>query len=960
MLPSAGGAPWDAEYMHGVTIPGVKDPLGFDLWNTNIFERTQRAAFSQDVETLFRELDMVYTIYFRTQNKPDELMKKLNKKNEEILEKLNEIKQKGKKRIKYPKWFDEAYKKRDTVQNSVPFISAEFQDAYKESKYMSTLILETEIKPPYKEFLTDFLKDLEYEIKDGGLLNKDKEKTIKFKYDKDEYEFKIKIGNTRDYLEIYDPSFLFNIKIKKDSQDNLYCYLSYLNWWNRTYYKYLDEEQKKYLKNIPIYICVYFITTLSFIIGCKYIKLQDLSSKKSEPDTETVYESWALYLFQKYTLGRNYYTKYGFFSYPKPEKNLIEDDLKKECQYELDDYATIMNFELFDNKESAQEFFKNIFFKPVVNKRIFAYANFPNTIKALLDFWIIILSLKSKEMTVSLNKDQIGEYFSQMDVNESRNILKSQSNSLTKKEIGNILKALEEFVTSDFIFDAVKTKNPKLKIDRQFFKQPEHFHFYSYIGKSHEVKFFDLCQLQNEKTDPCLAAFKTYEVNINKKPGDDIKIILTPQINPNDDDSHPPELFTNQGPILIEIEDEPETESQQTEDGYETEPKTDSQPGGEDNIGKPTLRRTVTPQDQMMQDMKRLISNPENTGPKSKDEPEDTESGSDGETSKDLEEPDRDQLVFEVTKDDLIVFLFKYEKKDKVNELFANVQDKFDFDYALNPQTSPQIKVEFQKKIQKIVVKASKPIEKNVIIGFYGGVDLKRSLDNLDAGVKEKIKRLQDTREKKLEEHPTKSNEPRKQHFYNEGSPNNVLDVLDYKDGNEKPDLEDTEEIITYKLGAGFENNSTFIVKLSDEQKIALEYYESEIGLKEVVKGVVHWTALVRDAINPEDNNVKLVNGYLVTTKKILTNTQICRYGGRGRVKNAHEDVLMPWQSELIRDNERNSEVMKKINNDVNFLEMKEALYEYLKRKHMETGVQETPSQPQAQIMDHFLSQLPK
>ena len=40
--------------------------------------------------------------------------------------------------------------------------------------------------------------------------------------------------------------------------------------------------------------------------------------------------------------------------------------------------------------------------------------------------------------------------------------------------------------------------------------------------------------------------------------------------------------------------------------------------------------------------------------------------------------------------------------------------------------------------------------------------------------------------------------------------------VLDYKDGNEKPDLKDTGEIITYKLGAEFENNSTLIVKLSE------------------------------------------------------------------------------------------------------------------------------------------------
>lgn len=961
MLPSAGGAAWNEEYMHGVTIPGVKDPLGFELWNINYYARTQRVHSLKEIETLFRELDMVYTIYFRTQNKPDELIKKLNEKNYEILYWLYEIKKgmnERKKKITYPKWFNEANNNRDTVQNPVPFILPEFQDAYKDSKYMSTIILERENMSPYKGFLTDFLKDLEYEIKGWELLNKDKEKTMKFKYDEGEYEFKIKIGNTRDYLEIYDPSFLFNIKIKKDSQDNLYCYLSYLNWWNRTYYEYLDEEQKKYLKNIPIYICVYFITTLSFIIGCKYIKLQDLSSKKSEPDTETVYESWALYLFQKYTLGRNYYTKYGFFSYPKPEKNLVGDGLKEECQNELNDYATIMNFKLFDNIESAQEFFQNDFFKKVINKRIFAYANFPKTIKALLKFWIEILSLESKKMKVSLDEHQIKEHFSKRKVNELGHILQSKSDFLTKREIGNILSALEEFVTSDFIFDAVKTKNPKLKIDRQFFKQPEHFHFYSYIGKSHKDKFFHLCQLENEKTDPCLAAFKTYEVNINKNPGDDIKIILTPENNPNNDDSDPPELFKKQEPILIEIEDEPETESQQTEDGYATEPKTDSQPGGEDNIGKPTLRRTVTPQDQMMQDMKRLISDPENTGPKSKDEPEDTESGSDGESSKDLEEPDRDQLVVEVTKDNLIDFLFKYEKRDKVNELFANVQDMFDFEYEPKDKKS-HIKVEIQTGDQKIVVKANKTIEKNVIIGFYGGIDLNRSLDELDAGVKKKIEKLIDIRKEKLKKYPTTSGEPRKQHFYNEGDPKTVLDVLDYEPSVGKPNLEDTEEIITYKLGAEFENNSTLIVKLSVEQKLALEYYEPQMGLNALVKGVVHWTALVRDAINPRDNNVKLVNGYLVTTKKILTNTQICRYGGRGRVENTHGDDLMPWQSELITDNEKNGKVMEKINHDVNFLEMKEALYEYLKRKQAGTVRGNSP-QLGAQIMGHFLSQIPK
>lgn len=942
MLPSAGGAAWNAEYMHEVIIPGVKDPPGFDLWNTHFFANTPRVSYLQEVETLFRELDMVYTIFFRVENKSEELKEKLWLKNKEILQTLKKIKNDSKKKITYPKWFDPTYEKRDSdFQNTVPFILPEFQDAYKKSKYMSTIILETEIKSPYKGFLTNFLKDLEYGIKDGVLLNKDKKKTIKFTYNKVEYEFKIKFGNTRDYLEIYDPSFLFNIKIKKDSQDNLYCYLSYLNWWNRTYYKYLDEEQKKYLKNIPIYICVYFITTLSFIFGCKYIKLQDLSSKKSDPDTEAVYESWALYLFQKYTLGRNYYTKYGFFSLPKPEKNLIGDDLKEECQYELDDYKTIMNFKLFDNIESAQVFFKNEFFKKVINKRIFAYAGFPNTIKALLDYWITILNLEKKVMTVSLDEDQIKEYFSLRKESEMKNILQSKSDVLTKHDIGKILTALEEFVTSDFIFDAVKTKNPGLKIDLQFFQYPGNSHFYSYISQS-DHKSFDLCQLDNVQTDPCLAAFKTYEVNINNEP-DNIKIILAPLSSPNFDDSNDPEPFTNQGPISIEID-------------YSTESENESQPGGEDNIGKPTLRRTVTPEDQMMQDMKRLISNSENTGPKSKDEPEDTESGSDGETSTDLEEPDRDQIDFEVTKVDLIDFLFKYEKKDKVNGLFANVQDKFDFDYALNPQTSPQIKVEFQKKIQKIVVRANQMIEKNVIIGFYGGIDLERSLDNFDAGVKEKIKRLQKIRENKLKERPTQSNEPRKQHFYKEGESNTVLDVLDYKDGNEKPDLKDTGEIITYKLGAEFENNSTLIVKLSDLQMAAL--YAEESRWKQVVSNV-HWTALVRDAINPEDNNVKLVNGYLVTTKKILSGTQICRYGGRGRSENAHESCLMPWQSELITDNERNSKVMTEINNNENFLEMKEALYEYLKRKHAETVRGNSP-QPQAQIMGHFLSQIPK
>lgn len=947
MLPSAGGAAWDAEYMHGVTIPGVKDPLGFDLWNTNIFERTERAAFSQDVETLFRELDMVYTIYFRTQNKPDELMKKLNKKNEEILEKLNEIEQKSKKRIRYPNWFVEAYKKRDTVQNSVPFISAEFQDAYTKSEYMSTVILEREKGSPYNEFLTDFLKDLEYGIKDENLelLNKNKEKTIKFTYNKVEYEFKIKFGNTRDYLEIYDPTFLFNIKIKKDSQDNLYCYLSYLNWWNRTYYDYLNDEQKTYLKNIPIYICVYFITTLSFIFGCKYIKLQDLSSKKSDPEREAVYESWALYLFQKYTLGRNYYTKYGFFSLPNPEKNLIGVDLKKECQDELDGYATIMNFELFENIESAPQFFKKDFFKPVINKRIFAYANFPNTIKALLEFWITILNLEKKVMDVSLDVDQIKKCFSRIKQRELMYILQSKSDVLTKHDIDNILTALEEFVTSDFIFDAVKTENPELKIDRQFFQHPDHFHFYSYISKS-GPGVFDLCQLENEQKDPYLAAFKTYEVNINNEP-DDIKIILTPNTTPNFDDGNDPEPeFTNQWPISIEIDYSTENDSQKTEDGSQTTPKPASQP---------ILRRTATPKDRMVQDMKRLSSNPEKTGPTFKNGPEDTESGSDSETSTDLEETDPDQIDFEVTKVDLIDFLFKYEKKDKVNELFANVQDKFDFDYTLNPKTSPQIKVEFQKKIQKIVVRANQVIEKNVIIGFYGGIDLELSLDNLDEGVKEKIKRLQKIRENKLKEHPTQSNKPRKQHFYKEGASDTVLDVLDYKDGNEKPDLKDTGEIITYKLGAGFENNSTLIVKLSQHQKDELptdEFFQRK-------PATVHWTALVRDAINPEDNNVKLVDGYLVTTKKILSGTQICRYGGRGRVENAHEDVLMPWQSELITDNERNGEVMEKINHDVNFLEMKKALYEYLKRKQAETVGGNSP-QPQAQIMGHFLSQIPK
>lgn len=945
MLPSAGGAAWDAEYMHDVIISGAKDQIGFDLWNTNIFASTPRGSYSQEVETLFRELDMVYTIYFRTQNKPDELIKKLNEKNKNILEKLEEIKKKGKKTIKYPEWFDAAYEKRDSdFQNTVPFILPEFQDAYKESKYMSTLILETETTSPYKGFLTDFLKDLEYGIKDGVLLNKDKEKTIKFSYDEVEYEFKIKFGNTRDYLEIYDPSFLFNIKIKKDSQDNLYCYLSYLNWWNRTYYEYLDEEQKKYLKNIPIYICVYFITTLSFIFGCKYIKLQDLSSKKSDPDKEAVYESWALYLFQKYTLGRNYYTKYGFFEFPKPDENLIEDGLKIKCQSELDDYATIMNFELFDkdNIESARLFFKNDFFKKVINKRIFAYAKFHNTIKALLDFWITILSLEKKEMKVSLDENQIKEYFIYSTPVEMSRILKSNPEVLTKQDIGKILTALENFVTSEFIFDAVKTKNPGLKIDRQFFQSPEKFHFYSYISKS-GPKSFDLCQLENEKTDPCLAAFKTYKVDINKELDDDIKIILNPITQPNNDDSDPPEPG-----ILIEIDYDSEIESQQTEDEYETTPKPASQPGGEDNIHEPILQR------QMMLDMKKLSSNPEKTGPTFKNGPEDTESGSDGETSTDLKEPDRDQIAFEVTKNDLIDFLFKYEKKDKVNELFANVQDKFDFDYTPRISSS-HIKVEFQTDIQKIVVRANKPIEKNVIIGFYGGIDLKRSLDNFDAGVKEKIKRLQKIRENKLKERPTQSNEPRKQHFYKEGEPNTVLDVLDYNPSVEKPDLEDTEEIITYKLGAEFENNSTLIVKLSDEQSAWL-FVEDSVRWKQILPHV-HWTALVRDAINPEDNNVKLVNGYLVTTKKIKTNTQICRYGGRGRGENAHERGLMPWQSELITDNEKNGKVMKKINNDVIFLEMKEALYEYLKRKQAETV---RGNSPQPQIMGHFLSQIPK
>jgi len=942
MLPSAGGAAWDQEYMHQVTMPKDKDPLGFDLWNTNIFASTRRDLFLQEVETLFRELDMVYTIYFRTQNKPDELIKKLNEKNKKILERLNEIKKeiqkqkKGFKGFKYPEWFDAAYEKRDSdFQNDVPFISLEFQDAYKKSKYMSTLILERETKSPYKIFLTDFLKDLEYEIKDENLelLNKNKEKKIKFTYNKVECEFKIKFGNTRDYLEIYDPSFLFNIKIKKDSQNNLYCYLSYLNWWNGTYYDYLNEEQKTYLKNIPIYMCVYFITTLSFIFGCKYIKLQDLSSKKSDPATEVVYESWALYLFQKYTLGRNYYTKYGFFSLPNPEKTLIGDDLKKKCQDELDDYATIMNFKLFDknNIESARLFFKNDFFKKVINKRIFAYANFPNTIKALLDFWITILSLEKKVMEVSLDENQIKAHFYYSTPQELDRILTSKPDVLTKQDIGKILTALEEFVISGFIFDAVKTKNSGLKIDKQFFKEPDMARFYSYISQS-DHKSFDLCQLENEKTDPCLAAFKTYAVNINNKP-DDIKIILTPDSTPNNDDSYEPPNRV----ILIEFVDESENESQS---------ETASQPGGEDKIVEATLPRELTPRGEMMQ-------NSQETNDPSEDDPP-QRNGNETSTH-----PDRDQIDFEVTKVDLIDFLFKYEKKDKVNELFANVQDKFDFDYTLNPQTSPQIKVEFQKKIQKIVVRANQVIEKNVIIGFYGGIDLERSLDNLDEGVKEKIKRLQKIRDNKLKERPTQSNKPRKQHFYKEGEPNTVLDVLDYKDGNEKPDLKDTEEIITYKLGADFENNSTLIVKLSAEQKLALEYYESEIGLNAWVKGVVHWTALVRDAINPRDNNVKLVDGYLVTTKKIITNTPICRYGGRGRGENAHEDDLMPWQSELIRDNERNGDVMEKINHDVNFLEMKEALYEYLKRKQAETVRGDSP-QPQAQIMGHFLSQIPK
>lgn len=955
MLPSAGGAAWDAEYMDDVIIPGAKDQIGFDLWNTNIFASTPRVFFSQEVETLFRELDMVYTIYFRTQNKPDELIKKLNEKNKKILERLEEIQkeiQKQKKGFKYPKWFNKTNENRDTVQNPVPFILPEFQDAYKESKYMSTIILETEITSPYKGFLTDFLKDLEYGIKDGELLNKDKEKTIKFTYNKVECEFKIKFGNTRDYLEIYDPSFLFNIKIKKDSQNNLYCYLSYLNWWNRTYYKYLNEEQKKYFSNIPIYMCVYFITTLSFIFGCKYIKLQDLSSKKSEPDTEVVYESWALYLFQKYTLGRNYYTKYGFFSLPIPEKTLIGDDLKKECQYELDDYKTIMNFKLFDkdNIKSAQEFFNNDFFKKVKYKRIFAYAEFPNTIKALLNYWIIILNLEKKVMTVSLDKDQIKEYFIYSTPLELERILNSKSDVLTKYEIGDMLTALEEFVTSDFIFDAVKSENPGLKIDLQFFQSPGDSRFYSYISQS-GPKNFDLCQLEDEKREPCLAAFKPYEVNINNEP-DDIKIILDPRTPPNFDDGDPPE----QG-ILIEIDYGSGNESQKTEDGYETEPQPASQPG-EDNIGKPILRRTVTPEDQMMQHMKRLISNPEKTGPTFKNGPEDTESGSDGETSTDLEEPDRDQIDFEVTKVDLIDFLFKYEKKDKVNELFANVQDKFDFDYT--PRISPShIQIGFQTGNQKIVVKTNQAIEKNVIIGFYGGIDLERRLDELDAGVKEKIKRLQDIRKEKLKERPTLSGEPRQQHFYKEGASDTVLDVLDYKDGNEKPDLKDTEEIITYKLGAGFENHSTLIVKLSEIRKNAVDLCQNNREFKRNVLPYVHWTALVREAIKPEDNNVKLVDGYLVTTKKIKPNTQICRYGGRGRGENAHESVLMPWQSELIKEEGKNGKVMEKINHDVNFLEMKEALYEYLKRKHTKTVRGHSP-QPQEQIMGHFLSQIPK
>lgn len=956
MLPSAGGAAWNAEYMHDVIIPGAKDQIGFDLWNTNIFESTERPNNSERVETLFRELDMVYTIYFRTQNKPDKLLKKLNEKNKNILKELHTIFQENMKRrknTKYPVWFRKAYDNKDTVQTPVPFISSEFQDAYTKSEYMSTVILEREKGSPFNEFLTDFLEDLEYKIEDMNLklLNKDKEKTIKFKYDEDEYEFKIKIGNTRDYLEIYDPTFLFNIKIKKDSQDNLYCYLSYLNWWNRTYYDYLDDIQKKYLKNIPIYICVYFITTLSFIFGCKYIKLQDLSSKKSDPDTEAVYESWALYLFQKYTLGRNYYTKYGFFELPKPEKNLIEDGLKKECQYELDDYATIMNFKLFDkdNIESARLFFKNDFFKKVINKRIFAYAKFHNTIKALLDFWITILSLEKKVMKVSLDENQIKEYFYYSTPLELERILTSNPDVLTKQDIGKILTALENFVTSEFIFDAVKTKNPGLTIDRQFFQSPGNFYFYSYISKS-DPESFDLCQLENVTTDPCSAAFKTYDVEMNKEHGGDIKIILDPRTRPNNDDGDPPEPG-----ILIEIDYGSENESQRTEDGYETAPKPASQPGGEDNFGEPILQRTETPKSKMMLDMKKLSSNPEKTGPTFKNGPEDTESGSDGETSTDLKEPDRDQIVFEVTKVDLIDFLFKYEKKDKVNELFANVQDKIDFDYKPRIPSS-HIKVDFQKKKKKIVVLANQAIEKNVIIGFYGGIDLERSLDNFDAGVKEKIKRLQKIRENKLKERPTQSNEPRKQHFYKEGESNTVLDVLDYKDGNEKPDLKDTGEIITYKLGAEFENNSTLIVKLSDLQMAAL--YAEESRWKQVVSNV-HWTALVRDAINPEDNNVKLVNGYLVTTKKILSGTQICRYGGRGRGENAHESCLMPWQSELITDNERNSKVMTEINNNENFLEMKEALYEYLKRKQA-TTVRGNSPQPQAQIMGHFLSQIPK
>ena len=68
MLPSDGGAAWNAEYMHDVIIPGAKDPPGFDLWNTHFFANTPR-AYLQKVETLFRELDMVYTIFFRVENK---------------------------------------------------------------------------------------------------------------------------------------------------------------------------------------------------------------------------------------------------------------------------------------------------------------------------------------------------------------------------------------------------------------------------------------------------------------------------------------------------------------------------------------------------------------------------------------------------------------------------------------------------------------------------------------------------------------------------------------------------------------------------------------------------------------------------------------------------------------------------------------------------------------------------